>query len=258
MIEVRNVTHRFESAGRASLPVLNDVSLSVADGKFVSLLGPSGCGKTTLLRIIDGLVQPTHGQILIDGTVVNKPGLDRAMVFQEFNLLPWRTAQHNVEFALGLHGVRGAERRDRAIEALQRVGLEEFAGFYPHQLSGGMKQRVGLARALSTNPRYLLMDEPFGALDPLVREFMQIDLLKLLDAERRTIVFVTHSVDEAVFLSDRVIIFRAHPGSILEALDIDLPPRRFENDEAIKASPAFVNYRNTIWHLLKEQLRRPA
>ncbi|MGA2392679.1 MAG: ABC transporter ATP-binding protein [Candidatus Lustribacter sp.] len=258
MIEVRNVTHRFGGANKPSLPVLDDVSLTVAPGTFVSLLGPSGCGKTTLLRIMDGLVQPTSGQIFIDGSQVRKPGRDRAMVFQEFNLLPWRTALHNIEFALKLHGVPASERRSRAIEALRRVGLEKFAGFYPHQLSGGMKQRVGLARALSTNPRYLLMDEPFGALDPLVREVMQIDLLKLLDAEQRTIVFVTHSVDEAVFLSDRVIIFRAHPGAILKTLDIDLPPRRFENDEEIKASPAFVSYRNMIWHLLKEQLRQPA
>lgn len=258
MIEARNITHRFGSTNNSSVPVLDDVSLTVAPGTFVSLLGPSGCGKTTLLRIIDGLVQPTSGQIFIDGTQIRKPGRDRAMVFQEFNLLPWRTAQHNIEFALEVHGVHAAERRERALEALRRVGLESFAGYYPHQLSGGMKQRVGLARALSTNPRYLLMDEPFGALDPLVREVMQIDLLKLLEAEQRTIVFVTHSVDEAVFLSDRVIIFRAHPGSILTTLDIDLPPRRFENDEEIKASPAFVGYRNMIWHLLKEQLRQPA
>jgi NitT/TauT family transport system ATP-binding protein len=258
MIEARNITHRFGSASKPGRPVLDDVSLTVAPGTFVSLLGPSGCGKTTLLRIIDGLVQPTSGQIFIDGTQVRKPGRDRAMVFQEFNLLPWRTAQHNIEFALEVHGVAGGERRERALDALRRVGLENFAGYYPHQLSGGMKQRIGLARALSTNPRYLLMDEPFGALDPLVREVMQIDLLKLLDAEQRTIVFVTHSVDEAVFLSDRVIIFRANPGAILTTLDIDLPARRFENDEEIKASPAFVSYRNMIWHLLKEQLRQPA
>jgi NitT/TauT family transport system ATP-binding protein len=258
VIEARNITHRFGGANKPGTLVLDDVSLTVAPGSFVSLLGPSGCGKTTLLRIIDGLVQPTSGQILIDGTQVRKPGRDRAMVFQEFNLLPWRTAQHNIEFALEVHGVAGAERRERSLEALRRVGLEKFAGYYPHQLSGGMKQRVGLARALSTNPRYLLMDEPFGALDPLVREVMQIDLLKLLDAEQRTIVFVTHSVDEAVFLSDRVIIFRAHPGSILTTLDIELPARRFEHDEEIKASSMFVNYRNMIWHLLKEQLRQPA
>ena len=220
--------------------------------------GPSGCGKTTLLRIIDGLVRPTSGEIRIDGAEVHKPTMDRAMVFQEFNLLPWRTAIKNIEFALELHDVPSRERTARAEDALRRVGLEKFAKFYPHQLSGGMKQRIGLARALSTNPKYLLMDEPFGALDPLVRELLQIDLLRLLEEQARTIVFVTHSVDEAVFLSDRIVVFRAHPGEILSTIDIDLPKHRWSNDEEIKASPEFVQYRQHIWHLLKEQLRNVA
>ena len=189
---------------------------------------------------------------------VQKPAEDRAMVFQEFNLLPWRTAQKNIEFALELHGVRGDERRDRAAEALRRVGLERFAKFFPHQLSGGMKQRVGLARALCTNPKTLLMDEPFGALDPLVRELLQIDLLKLLEEQSRTIVFVTHSVDEAIFLSDRIVVMRAQPGEILRTIDVDLPKHRWSNDEEIKASPEFVAYRQQIWHLLKEQMRQVA
>jgi NitT/TauT family transport system ATP-binding protein len=259
MIEVRSVTHAFgQGYGNASLPVLNNVSVSIETGKFVSFLGPSGCGKTTLLRIIDGLIKPTIGEIRIDGLAVRKPARDRTMVFQEFNLLPWRTAIKNIEFALELHAVPASERKHRAAEALQRVNLEKFAKFYPHQLSGGMKQRVGLARALSTNPKHLLMDEPFGALDPLVRELLQIDLLKLLEEQSRTIVFVTHSVDEAVFLSDRIVIFRAHPGEILSTIDIDLPKNRWKNDEEVKASPEFVAYRQHIWHLLKEQLRNVA
>jgi NitT/TauT family transport system ATP-binding protein len=259
MIEVRNVTHAFnQGEGKASHPVLNNVSLTVETGKFVSLLGPSGCGKTTLLRIIDGLVRPTSGVVLNDGIAVQKPAEDRAMVFQEFNLLPWRTAQKNIEFALELHGVRGDKRRERAAEALRRVGLERFAKFFPHQLSGGMKQRVGLARALCTNPKTLLMDEPFGALDPLVRELLQIDLLKLLEEQSRTIVFVTHSVDEAIFLSDRIVVMRAQPGEILRTIDVGLPKHRWSNDEEIKASSEFVAYRQQIWHLLKEQMRQVA
>ena len=259
MIEARNITHAFgQGEGKAELPVLNNVSVSIETGKFVSFLGPSGCGKTTLLRIIDGLVKPTMGAIHIDGVEVHKPARDRSMVFQEFNLLPWRTALKNIEFALELHGVGASERAGRANVALQRVGLQKFAHFFPHQLSGGMKQRIGLARALSTNPKYLLMDEPFGALDPLVRELLQIDLLKLLEEEQRTIVFVTHSVDEAVFLSDKIIIFRAHPGEILSTIDIDLPKHRWQHDEEIKASAEFVAYRQHIWHLLKEQLQKVA
>jgi NitT/TauT family transport system ATP-binding protein len=259
MIEARNVTHAFAQAdSKTTVPVLDNVSVTIETGKFVSFLGPSGCGKTTLLRIIDGLVRPTSGEIRIDDVEVHKPARDRAMVFQEFNLLPWRTALQNIEFALELHGVPSNERRERAQEALRRVSLEKFAKYYPHQLSGGMKQRIGLARALATNPKHLLMDEPFGALDPLVRELLQIDLLKLLEEQSRTIVFVTHSVDEAVFLSDRIVIFRAHPGSILSTIDIDLPKHRWSNDEEIKASPEFVHYRQQIWHLLKEQMRRVA
>ena len=257
MIEVERISHGFARgpAGDDIFPVLNDVSFSIRDGCIVSLLGPSGCGKTTLLRIMDGLIRPLAGAVRIDGATVRKPATDRTMVFQEFNLLPWRTALRNIEFAAELHGLRAAERRTRAASALRRVGLEGFANYYPHQLSGGMKQRVGLARALSTNPKVLLMDEPFGALDPQIREIMQIELLKLLEAEGKTIVLVTHSIDEAIFLSDTVVIFSANPGRVLATIDIELPRPRWSNDEAIKASPEFVAYRRRLWHLLKEQLR---
>ena len=195
MIEVRNVSHGFARGGHDGdvFPVLDDVSFTIKDGSIASLLGPSGCGKTTLLRIIDGLIRPLAGEIRIDGATVRKPATDRTMVFQEFNLLPWRTALRNIEFAGEMHGLPRGERRQRAETVLKRVGLDRFANYFPHQLSGGMKQRVGLARALSTNPKVLLMDEPFGALDPQIRELMQIELLKLLEAEGKTIVFVTHS-----------------------------------------------------------------
>ncbi len=228
--------------------------LTIETGTFVSFLGPSGCGKTTLLRIINGLITPTSGEIRIGGERVDGPKSDRAMVFQEFNLLPWRTARDNVVFPLEVQGVAKAERERVVSRVLSQVGLEKFGDFYPHQLSGGMKQRVGLARALGVGPTYLLMDEPFGALDPQIREMMQLELMKLWDSDRKTVVFVTHSVDEAVFLSDRVIMFGTSPGRIVADLTIDLPRPRWVDDEAIKTSAKFIQYRNDIWRLLKRQL----
>ena len=254
MIEISAISHTFPRDDDTPLLVIDDVSFTVADGRFVSLLGPSGCGKTTLLRILDGLIAPAAGEIRVDGNVVRRPVADRAMVFQEFNLMPWRTTQKNIEFALEMQGVGRAERRARATEALKLVGLDGFARFFPHQLSGGMKQRVGLARALSTAPSYLFMDEPFGALDPQIRELMQIEMLKLLELDRKTVVFVTHSVDEAIYLSDQIVMFSARPGHILTIIDIDLPRPRWNDDEAIKASARFVDYRKQVWHLLKQEL----
>jgi NitT/TauT family transport system ATP-binding protein len=242
------------SDGGDPLTVLDDVSLKIEDGTFVSFLGPSGCGKTTLLRILDGLVTPGAGEVRIDSELVRRPKRDRAMVFQEFNLMPWRTARKNIEFALELHGVAREERQRRAEETLRLVGLEGFASYYPHQMSGGMKQRVGLARALATAPAYIFMDEPFGALDSQIRELLQIELLKLLEAERKTIIFVTHSVEEAIFLSDQIVMFSSRPGRILKVIDIDLPRPRWHKDEEIKASERFVRYRQEIWHLLKQEV----
>ena len=256
MIEVSHITHGYPRHGREDdiFTVLDDVSFTIKDGSIVSLLGPSGCGKTTLLRIIDGLIQPSSGEIRINGAVVDKPGTDRAMVFQEFNLLPWRTARRNIEFAGELHHLPRAERSRRTETALKQVGLERFGNYYPNQLSGGMKQRVGLARALATNPACLLMDEPFGALDPQIREFMQIEMLKLLEDGGKTIVLVTHSIDEAIFLSDTIIVFSANPGRVISTVDVELPRPRWSRDEEIKASQAFVDYRRQLWHLTKEQL----
>ena len=258
MIQINNIEHRFFTKGaeNGGLTVLDGVSLSIRDREFVSFLGPSGCGKTTLLRILDGLVTPTSGEVVIDGKPVKKPARERAMVFQEFNLLPWRSTIRNVEFGLELQGIRKSERTKIARENLRKVGLGGFEGYFPHQLSGGMKQRVGIARALSISPTLLLMDEPFGALDPQIRELMQIEMLKLLEAEARTVVFVTHSVDEAIFLSDRIIIFSARPGRILAEIEVDLPKPRWHDDEKLKASPEFVRYRSHIWHMLKGELQR--
>jgi len=253
MIEIRGVSHRYGDGARGH-QALAEVSITIQSGTFVSFLGPSGCGKTTLLRIINGLIKPSNGEVVIGSQRVDGPAPDRAMVFQEFNLLPWRTARGNVEFPLEMQGMPKAARDTVVSRALAQVGLERFGAFYPHQLSGGMKQRVGLARALGIGPSYLFMDEPFGALDPQIREMMQIELMKLWDSDRKTVVFVTHSVDEAVFLSDRVIMFAAAPGRVIADLTIDLPRPRSTDDEAIKTSTKFIQYRNDIWRLLKHQL----
>jgi NitT/TauT family transport system ATP-binding protein len=256
VIEVSSISHSFIREDGSSLPVIDNVSMQVERGTFVSLLGPSGCGKTTLLRIMDGLIPQQRGNIRIDGQVVRKPVANRAMVFQEFNLMPWRTAAQNIDFAQEAQGVGAKERAERTRQALSMVGLDNFANYYPHQLSGGMKQRVGIARALSVSPDYIFMDEPFGALDPQIREIMQIDLLKLLERDKKTVVLVTHSIEEAIFLSDKIVMFSARPGRILTTIDIDLPHPRWENEEELKASPAFVQYRQEIWRLLKKEIAR--
>ena len=284
MIEIRDVSHRYAARdGGGEHWALRGVSVKIESGTFVSLLGPSGCGKTTLLRIANGLIRPSHGEVRIDDKTVTGPSADRAMVFQEFNLLPWRSARRNVEMPLEVLGVAAAQRREISAQRLAQVGLEKFAGFYPHQLSGGMKQRVGLARALAIDPSYLFMDEPFGALDPQIREMMQIELMKLWDEgplpapvphsasktrvnarmqaevgapQRKTVLFVTHSVDEAVFLSDRVIMLGTQPGRVIADLAIDLPRPRWADDEALKRSTAFIAYRNDIWHMLKQELHQ--
>ena len=267
MIEIKDVSHRYAARdGSGEYWALRGVSLKIESGTFVSLLGPSGCGKTTLLRIANGLIRPSRGEVRIDAKPVTGPSADRAMVFQEFNLLPWRSARRNVEMPLEVLGVAAARRREISVQRIAQVGLEKFAGFYPHQLSGGMKQRVGLARALAIDPSYLFMDEPFGALDPQIREMMQIELMKLWDEsrlpdqrgapQRKTVLFVTHSVDEAVFLSDRVIMLGTQPGRVIADLTIDLPRPRWADDEALKRSPAFIAYRNDIWHMLKQELHQ--
>jgi NitT/TauT family transport system ATP-binding protein len=257
MIEIKDVSHCYRRRDGGEHWALRDVSLDIAPGSFVSFLGTSGCGKTTLLRIANGLIAPSHGAVTIDGKRVAGPSADRAMVFQEFNLLPWRNARHNVEMPLEVLGFGARRRAEISAKALEQVGLAKFGQFYPHQLSGGMKQRVGLARALAIDPTYLFMDEPFGALDPQIREMMQIELMKILERARdirKTVVFVTHSVDEAVFLSDRIVMFGGQPGRIIADIAIDLPRPRWRDEEALKRGPQFVDYRHTIWHMLKQQL----
>jgi len=255
MIEIKDVAHSYARRdGSGEHWVLRDISLTIVRGTFVSLLGTSGCGKTTLLRIANGLIRPSRGAVVIDGKAVAGPAADRAMVFQEFNLLPWRTARGNVEMPLEVLGLAAPRRAAISARALEQVGLGKFGHFYPHQLSGGMKQRVGLARALAIDPSYLFMDEPFGALDPQIREMMQIELMRLWDQDRKTVVFVTHSVDEAVFLSDRIVMLGGQPGRVIADIAVDLPRPRWRDEEALKRSAKFVEYRHTIWHMLKQQL----
>jgi NitT/TauT family transport system ATP-binding protein len=220
MIELRNVGMVFERGG-AHFSALNDVSFTVETGRFTTLIGPSGCGKTTLLKIIAGLLRPTSGEVLIDDERVTGPGSDRALVFQNFVLLPWADVLTNAEFGLEARGIPEPERSRRAAAELARVGLSAFEHHYPHELSGGMQQRVGIARALAVDPENLLMDEPFGSLDALTRQLMQKDLLALWqESEPRTAIFVTHSMDEAVFLSDRVVMMNTRPGRVEEIVEV--------------------------------------
>lgn len=205
---------------------LEGISFTIDEGEFVSVIGRSGCGKSTLLRMVAGLLSPTRGKISVDGKRSTQPGVDRGMVFQEYAIFPWKTAFQNVEFPLLVQGVASAERRDRAMHYLQMVNLADAAGRYPRELSGGMKQRVAVARGLCQNPRILLMDEPFAAIDAVQRQQLQEDLRRIVSDLRTTVMFVTHSVDEAAFLSDRVVVLKASPGEIIADICVDLPRER--------------------------------
>jgi NitT/TauT family transport system ATP-binding protein len=233
---------------RESFTAVQDFNLAVGKNEFLTLLGPSGCGKSTFLLALDGIVPLTAGEITIGGVLVRGPGSDRAVVFQEFALLPWRTVRGNVEFALELKRLPAAERRDRAEHYVAMVGLAGFRDYFPHQLSGGMKQRVAIARALATEPQILLMDEPFGALDAQTREEMGEELLRIWEREQRTVVFVTHSIDEAILLGDRVVVMAARPGRVRESFDVPLPrPRTLD----MTSAPVFAELRTAVRHAVR-------
>ncbi|MBC7119170.1 MAG: ABC transporter ATP-binding protein [Methanobacteriaceae archaeon] len=230
-------------------PILQDINLQVEDGEFLCIVGPSGCGKTTLLRIIAGLEKPTTGRILADGMPIKGPGADRGFVFQQYTLFPWRTVLENVTFGLELKGLEEDEREKIAIDYLKLVGLEDFKDAYPYELSGGMKQRVAIVRALANNPRFLLMDEPFAALDIQTRNLLQRELLYIWEKTNETIIFVTHNVDEAVFLADRIVVLSARPGRILKIFKVEIDRIRD------RLSKEFLTLRGEILKILEKEVK---
>ena len=234
-----------------SLVILDDFQLEVKEGEFLSILGPSGCGKSTFLNILGGLDSQSSGEIFVDDQVVTGAGNNLGYVFQAYALFPWRTVLENVGVGLEIRGVKRKERREIAKEYIDLVGLGEFANRYPHELSGGMKQRVAIARALAYQPEVLLMDEPFAALDAQTREVLQYELLRIWEETHKTIVFVTHSIDEAVFLSDRVAVMTARPGRIKEIIEVPLARPR---SEELRNSPEFAGIRHQAWELLKDEV----
>lgn len=247
-------TFRWTARGkRHVVPALGGVDFDIRPNEFLSIIGPSGCGKTTLLRIIASLAAPDEGAVLVDGKPVTEPSPERAMVFQQFGLFPWKTVLDNVMFPLRVRKVPEAEAKEKAMDQLRRVGLDRFVGSHPHQLSGGMQQRVGLARALATEPDILLMDEPFGAIDAQTREYMQEELMRIWTDTRKTVVFITHDLDEAVTLSDRILVLSRGPGTVRRVVDVDLERPRWEYD--VRSRPEFIEARQQIWELLRGDLQ---
>lgn len=230
------------------LHVLNDVNFTLDERTFTCLVGPSGCGKSTLLRIIDGLMAPDSGEVHIGGELVTEPSLDRGFVFQQFNLLPWRTVLGNIEFGLENLGVPKEERRSLATEVLRLVDLEGFESYYPGQLSGGMQQRVGLARALAVDPSLLLMDEPFGSVDDQTRMLLQDELLNIWERDQKTVIFVTHDIEEALYLSDQVVVMRARPSNISRIISVPFGRPRSED---VRGSSEMASMKQEIWDELK-------
>ena len=248
-IQIQGVSKWFGSATQP-MPALLDIVLDVHSNEFLCLLGPSGCGKSTLLNIVAGFIPPSEGRVLADGAAITAPGRDRGVVFQEYALFPWLTVQENVEFGPKLQGTRKTERRQMAGKYLDLVGLTAHRHKFPAQLSGGMKQRVAIARALANNPTVILMDEPFGSLDAQTREVMQEELARIQRFEHKTVIFVTHSIREAVYLADRVAVMTSSPGKIKEVVAIDLPEPRD------KFSAAFTRYESAITRGLKEEVEK--
>jgi len=250
-IQGRNVNLTFRPPNRAPVRALQNFDIDIAEGEFLSIVGPSGCGKSTFLNVLLGLVKPDSGDVRMRGAPIAGPSTDRAMVFQEFGLLPWRTVQANVELGLELKGLAAGARRTVSQPLIEMIGLKGFESHFPHELSGGMKQRVGLARALATDPNVLLMDEPFAALDAQTRDLMQVELLRVWQETKKTVLFVTHQIDEAIYLSDRVMVMTKRPGRAKKIFNIELPrPRDYE----MRVSPEFNELKLEIWNELKDEI----
>ena len=248
-LEVRRLSKSFADEGGNVTLALDGINLDVKEGEFLCIVGPSGCGKTTLLRIVAGLETPSSGGLYLNNTPITGPGSDRGMVFQEFALFPWRTVLKNIEFGLELKGTGRGERVKRAKECLDIVGLEGFDAHFPHMLSGGMKQRASIARALANDPEVLLCDEPFGALDAQSRNALQVELLRIWEETKKTVLFVTHSVDEAAFLADRVVVLSKRPGRVVEQFEIDIPRPRVRTGSEIN------EIRGRVLKLLEERFK---
>ena len=250
MLEINNVTVRFEVRNKPTVIALDTVSLKVDDNQFSVIVGPSGCGKSTLLRLAAGLLEQTAGELKLDGQPIDGPSVDRGMVFQSYTLFPWLTVKHNVEFGLDLKGMARTRRAQISAEMIDAVGLNGFEDSYPEHLSGGMRQRAALARALANDPKILLMDEPFGALDSQTRQLMQELLLDIWERDHKTVLFITHDIDEAIFLADVVHIMTARPGRIKNSLRIDIPrPRGIDT----LTSEKFMGYKREVLDLMHEE-----
>lgn len=261
-ISIQSVSKSFRSkrtqegskTDQERVSAIQNINLDVKPGEFMVIVGPSGCGKSTLLDLLAGLTNPSSGQILLDGKPITGPNLDRGIVFQQYALFPWKTALGNVEFGLEAKGVPRKERRRLALEYIGLVGLTGFENRYPHELSGGMKQRIAIARSLAYDPDVLLMDEPFAALDAQTRETLQSELLRIWETTKKTILFITHGIEEAVYLGQRVAVMTSRPGRIKEVITIPFEARTSEED--LRSHPDFVRVRHQIWDLLKDEVQR--
>lgn len=253
-IDIVGLTHQYVDTDGRLITAIDDVSLSVSDGRFMSIVGPSGCGKTTLLNIVAGFIPATSGRVLLDGRAISGPGPDRGVVFQSYALFDWLTVRKNIEFGLRMAGVKPRERSQQANKFLGMIGLRRFENHYPYELSGGMKQRVAIARALANNPDILLMDEPFASLDAQTRELMQEELLKIWETTGKTVLFITHSIDEAIYLSSDVAVMSFRPGRLKQMFPVSLPYPRSEY--GIRTDRRFLELKVAIHELVRTEIAK--